>query len=116
VPVEHPIAPSMSPLPDGQKMGTPPPSVQKRPDMVLPMPEVALPGQEFSWSGVVLVDVYSGESRMGDIHADVGIRLPAAVKAMSMAVLMDVIFAPSIRVKVSRWVWASTTAMLLERV
>jgi hypothetical protein len=32
-------------------MGTPPLRVQKRPEMVLPMPEVALPGQAFSWSG-----------------------------------------------------------------
>jgi hypothetical protein len=40
-------------------------------------------------------------------------RLPAAVKAMSMAVLMDVIFAESIRVKANRCVCASTTAMLL---
>jgi hypothetical protein len=94
-------------------MGTPPPRVQKRPEMVLPMPEVALPGQEFSWSedGLVGVEIERGVG--GDGHADVGIRLPAAVKAMSMAVLMDVIFAPSMRVKVRRCVCASTTAMLL---
>jgi hypothetical protein len=42
-------------------------------------------------------------------------RFPAAVKAMSIAVLMDVIFAPSIRVKERRWVCASTTAILLRR-
>ena len=41
------------------------------------------------------------------------VRLPAAVKAMSMAVLMDVIFAESMRVKAKRCVCASTTAMLL---
>jgi len=46
-----------------------------------------------------------------DEHADVGIRLPAAVKAMSIAVLIDVIFEPSIRVKLKRWQCASTTAM-----
>jgi hypothetical protein len=51
-----------------------------------------------------------------DIHADVGIRLPAAVKAISIAVFMDVIFAPSIRVKERRWVCASTTAMLLNAI
>jgi hypothetical protein len=55
VPVEQPIAPRMSPL--LVRMGTPPPSVQKRPEMVLLMPEVALPGQGFSWSGGRLVDV-----------------------------------------------------------
>jgi hypothetical protein len=111
VPVEHPIAPSMSPLPDGQNMGMPPPRVQKRPEIALPMPEVALPGQAFSWSG-------GGVSRYLNVlkckkykHADVGIRLPAAVKAMSIAVLMDVIFEPSIRVKLKRWQCASTTAM-----
>jgi hypothetical protein len=49
----------------------------------------------------------------GHGHADVGIRFPAAVNAMSVAVLIDVIFAPSMRVKVSRCVCASTTAMLL---
>jgi hypothetical protein len=47
------------------------------------------------------------------VHADVGIRLPAAVKAMSIAVFIDVIFEPSMRVKLSRWQCASTTAMLL---
>jgi hypothetical protein len=57
----------------------------------------------------VRLDGYGG----GYGHAEVGIRLPAAVKAMSIAVLMDVIFAPSMRVKVRRWVCASTTAMLL---
>ena len=40
-------------------------------------------------------------------------RFPAAVKAMSIAVFIDVIFAPSIRVKERRCVCASTTAMLL---
>jgi hypothetical protein len=49
-----------------------------------------------------------------NVHADVGMRLPAAVKAMSIAVFMDVTFAPSIRVKERRCVCASTTAMLLE--
>jgi hypothetical protein len=41
-------------------------------------------------------------------------RFPAAVKAMSIAVFIDVIFALSIRVKESRWVCASTTAILLQ--
>jgi hypothetical protein len=88
-------------------MGTPPPSVQKRPEMVLPMPEVALPGQEFSWSGdgqlfFLLQRLSFGVC--GNLHADVGMRLPAAVKAMSIAVFMDVIFAPSMRVKERRCV------------
>jgi hypothetical protein len=43
----------------------------------------------------------------------VGTRFPAAVNAMSIAVLIDVIFAPSMRVNVRRCVCASTTAMLL---
>lgn len=47
------------------------------------------------------------------LHVDVGIRFPAAVKAMSIAVFIDVIFALSIRVKQRRCVCASTTAMLL---
>jgi hypothetical protein len=76
-------------------MGTPPPSVVKRPQIVLPMPDVALPGHGVSW------------------YAEVDTRLPAAVKAISIAVLIEVIFAPSMRVNVRRWVWASTTAMLL---
>ena len=87
------MAPSMSPAAD--RIGTPPPIVVKRPMIVLPMPEVALPGQGVSW------------------YAEVGMRLPAAVKAMSMAVLIDVIFAESMRVKAKRCVCASTTAMLL---
>lgn len=49
-----------------------------------------------------------------NVHADVGILFPAAVNAMSMAVFMLVILAPSMRVNVRRCVCASTTAMLLE--
>jgi hypothetical protein len=41
-------------------------------------------------------------------------RFPAAVKAMSIAVLIDVIFAPSMRVKLRRWQCASTTAIDLD--
>jgi len=40
-------------------------------------------------------------------------RWPAAVNAMSLAVLMDVTFAPSIRVNNRRCVCASTTAILI---
>ena len=40
-------------------------------------------------------------------------RCPAAVKALSMAVLMEVIFAPSMRAKARRWHDASTMAMFI---
>lgn len=51
-----------------------------------------------------------------DVLADVGIRFPAAANAMFIAVSIEVILAPSMRVKERRWVCASTTAMLLSNV
>lgn len=77
--MEQPIAPRVSPV--IERIGTPPPSVVKRLEVMFPMLEPVLPGHEVSW------------------YADVGMRLPAAEKAISMAVLMEVIFAPSMRVK-----------------
>jgi len=47
------------------------------------------------------------------LYTEVGTRCPAAVKALSMAVLMDVIFAPSMRAKARRWQDASTMAMFI---
>jgi hypothetical protein len=48
---------------------------------------------------------------MCDVQMLVGARWPAAVKALSMAMLMEVIFAPSMRSKAMRWHAASTMAM-----
>jgi hypothetical protein len=51
------------------------------------------------------------EMGMRDVQMLVGARWPAAVKALSMAMLMEVIFAPSMRSKARRWQAESTTAM-----
>jgi hypothetical protein len=105
------MAPMMSPLPEGAMMGTPPPSVQKRPEMPLPMLAVALPGHEPSWPTCRCQLVWLRGQNRPDEHAEVGTLLPAAVKAMSMAKPIDVILAPSMRMKERRCVCASTIAI-----
>ena len=65
----------------------------------------------FVWKGRVWC-WYGGVS---DVQMLVGARWPAAVKALSIAMLMEVIFAPSIRSKAIRWHAASTMAMSVGR-
>jgi hypothetical protein len=60
------------------------------------------------------IDAGMAGGRM-DSQMLVGARWPAAVNALSMAMLMDVIFAPSMRWKAMRWVDESTTAMSIRR-
>jgi hypothetical protein len=51
-----------------------------------------------------------------EVHdkAEVGNRFEAQVVAMASAVSIEECFAPSMRMNARRWVWASTTAMLLK--
>jgi hypothetical protein len=75
-----------------------------------------------AWPGVFLTcearvrELLGWREVIGDVLADVGIRFPAAANAMFIAVSIEVILAPSMRVKERRCVCASTTAMLLSNV
>jgi hypothetical protein len=69
--------------------------VVKRLPFVFQMPNAGPPGQTFS------------------LYKCVPMRWPAAVKALSIAIDMEVSLAPSIREKWSRWVEESQTAMFM---
>lgn len=90
VPVLHPIAPTTTP---SCTIGTPPAIVMNLPPLLLLMPNAAPPGHTAS------------------LYTDVGARWPAAVKALSIAMEMEVSFAPGRRVKERRWRVESTMAM-----
>ena len=69
--------------------------VMNRPPLLFPIPNAGPPGHTFS------------------LYTLVGARWPAAVKALSMAMFIDVILAPSMRANASRWHDESTMAMFM---
>lgn len=91
--------------------------VVKRLLLVFQMPKAGPPGQTASLSLRNASVGYEKGTKTGrrspktNVQMLVGARCPAAVKALSIAILMEVIFAPSMRWKAMRWQAESTTAM-----
>lgn len=96
VPVLTPMAPTTAP---SIVIGNPPPIMQKRPPFVLWMPKAGPPGMKFFAAGEL-------------VYVDVGILWPAAVKALSIEMLIEVSFALGIRAKDRRCKVLSTMAIL----
>ena len=86
VPVLTPIAPTTTP---STSIGTPPPIKLNLPPLELWIPYAGPPGWKFLAAGEL-------------VYVEVGMRWPAAVKALSMAMETEVSFARGMRVKCRR--------------